>query len=111
MWGGGVNLRLLRITTVTKALKAGGWNISTSEFTYRAKEYPELTDAQRDEVTSFLHEPRSVDLSPSLPSSNVAQMIYPISRTQKEALLQAIFESASIASALIFPMFFRRVTR
>ena len=53
-------------------------------------------------VTSFLHEPKAVDLSPSLPSSNVAQMIYPISRSQKEALLQAIFESASISSALIF---------
>lgn len=53
-------------------------------------------------VTSFLHEPKTVDLSPSLPSSNVAQMIYPISRSQKEALLQAIFENASITSALIF---------
>ncbi len=53
-------------------------------------------------VTQFLHEPKTVDLSPSLPSSNVAQMIYPISRSQKEALLQAILENASIASSLIF---------
>ncbi|MCG3203368.1 MAG: ATP-dependent RNA helicase RhlE [Elusimicrobia bacterium] len=53
-------------------------------------------------VTTFLNEPKIVDLSPSLPSSNVAQMIYPISRSQKEALLQAIFENASISSALIF---------
>ncbi len=53
-------------------------------------------------VAQFQHEPTTVDLSPSLPSSNVAQMIYPISRSQKEDLLQAILENASIASALIF---------
>jgi len=35
--------------------------------------------------------PKVVDISTSLPASNVAQMIYPVSRTQKEALLQAIF--------------------
>ena len=45
-----------KLDTVTKALKAAGWNITTSEFTYRAKEYPELTEAQREEVTAFLQE-------------------------------------------------------
>lgn len=53
-------------------------------------------------VSQFLHEPKIFDLSPSLPSSNVAQMIYPVSRTQKEALLMALLESSSISSALIF---------
>ena len=53
-------------------------------------------------VNNFLHEPKFVDLSPSLPSSNVAQVIYPVSRSQKEALLQALLDSASISSALIF---------
>jgi ATP-dependent RNA helicase RhlE len=53
-------------------------------------------------VSNFLKDPAIVDLSPSLPSSNVAQMIYPVSRSQKEALLQAILENGSIASALIF---------
>lgn len=42
------------LDAVTKALKAAGWNVTTSELTYRAKEYPELTDAQREEVTNFL---------------------------------------------------------
>lgn len=53
-------------------------------------------------VSHFLKDPALVDLSPSLPSSNVAQMIYPVSRSQKEALLQSILENGSIASALIF---------
>jgi transcriptional/translational regulatory protein YebC/TACO1 len=39
---------------VTKALKAAGWTITTSELTYRAKEYPELSEQQREEVTAFL---------------------------------------------------------
>ena len=42
------------LDSVTKALKAAGWNITISELTYRAKEYPELAEAQRDEVTAFL---------------------------------------------------------
>lgn len=42
------------LDTVTKALKAAGWTITTSELTYRAKEYPELSDGQREEVTNFL---------------------------------------------------------
>jgi transcriptional/translational regulatory protein YebC/TACO1 len=39
---------------VTKALKAAGWQVTTSEMSYVPKEYPELTDAQREEVTEFL---------------------------------------------------------
>ncbi len=42
------------LDAVTKALKAAGWVITTSELSYLAKEYPELTDSQRDEVTTFL---------------------------------------------------------
>src|SRR5688572_13496429 len=53
-------------------------------------------------VTQFLKEPRVIDVSASLPSDNVAQMVYPISRSQKEALLQSLLANASIASALIF---------
>ena len=37
-----------------KALKAAGWTITMSELSYRPKDYPELTDDQREEVTSFL---------------------------------------------------------
>ena len=43
-----------KLDAVTKALKAAGWNVTTSELTYRAKDYPELTDEQREEVTDFL---------------------------------------------------------
>jgi YebC/PmpR family DNA-binding regulatory protein len=43
-----------KLDAVTKALKAAGWHVSTSELTHLAKEYPELTDAQREEVTAFL---------------------------------------------------------
>lgn len=44
-----------RLDTVTKALKAAGWMITTSELAYHAKDYPELADAQREEVMKFLH--------------------------------------------------------
>jgi YebC/PmpR family DNA-binding regulatory protein len=44
------------LDAVTKALKAAGWTVTTSELSYRAKSYPELTDAQREEVTSFLQD-------------------------------------------------------
>ena len=43
-----------KLDTVTKALKAAGWTITTSELAYHAKDFPELSDAQRDEVTKFL---------------------------------------------------------
>jgi transcriptional/translational regulatory protein YebC/TACO1 len=42
------------LDAVTKALKASGWQVTTSEMSYVPKEYPELTDAQRDEATEFL---------------------------------------------------------
>lgn len=53
-------------------------------------------------VKTFLHDPTIIDLAPSIPSSNVTQMIYPVSRNQKEALLQAILELEDMSSALIF---------
>ena len=53
-------------------------------------------------VSKLLHDPYSIDISPSVPSSNVAQIIYPVSRSQKEALLQMILANGSINSALIF---------
>ena len=39
---------------VTKALKAQGWTITTSELIYHPKSYPDLTDEQHEEVTHFL---------------------------------------------------------
>ena len=45
-----------KLDAVGKALKAAGWTVTTSELTYRAKEYPELSDEQREEVTAFLQE-------------------------------------------------------
>jgi YebC/PmpR family DNA-binding regulatory protein len=42
------------LDTVSKALKAGGWTVTTSELSYRPKTYPELTDAQREEAAAFL---------------------------------------------------------
>lgn len=53
-------------------------------------------------VKSFLHDPAVVDLAPSAPAANITQMIYPVSRSQKEALLQALLELENISSALIF---------
>lgn len=43
-----------KLDIVTKALKAAGWQITTSELHYQPKDYPELTEAQREEVTTFL---------------------------------------------------------
>ncbi len=55
----GVNARFFcemsKLDTVTKALKAQGWTITTSEMHYQPKDYPELSDAQKEEVTNFLH--------------------------------------------------------
>lgn len=42
------------LDTVTKALKAAGWQITTSELHYQPKDCPELSEAQREEVTAFL---------------------------------------------------------
>jgi YebC/PmpR family DNA-binding regulatory protein len=43
-----------QLDAVTKALKAAGWNITTSELHYHPKDYPELTEGQREDVGSFL---------------------------------------------------------
>ncbi|HTI99481.1 MAG TPA: YebC/PmpR family DNA-binding transcriptional regulator [Dongiaceae bacterium] len=40
---------------VSKALKAAGWNIIASEIRFVAKNAPEITEAQRKEVTDFLN--------------------------------------------------------
>jgi ATP-dependent RNA helicase RhlE len=53
-------------------------------------------------VSQFLTEPVLVDLAPSVPSGNVTQMVYPVSRMQKEALLQAILELGNMTSVIIF---------
>jgi YebC/PmpR family DNA-binding regulatory protein len=46
--------QMSHLDTVTKALKAAGWNVTTSEMHYHPKDYPELSDEQREEVTNFL---------------------------------------------------------
>lgn len=43
-----------KLDPVTKALKAGGWTVTTSELAHRAKDFPELSDADRADVTKFL---------------------------------------------------------
>lgn len=40
---------------VSKALKAAGWNIIASEIRFVAKNAPEISEAQRKEVTDFLN--------------------------------------------------------
>lgn len=42
------------LDAASKALKAAGWTVTTAELSYRPKDYPELNDAQREEVTAFL---------------------------------------------------------
>jgi YebC/PmpR family DNA-binding regulatory protein len=42
------------LDVVSKALKAGGWTLTTSELSYRPKSCPTLSDEQREEVTTFL---------------------------------------------------------
>jgi YebC/PmpR family DNA-binding regulatory protein len=43
-----------QLDAVTKALKAAGWTITTSELHYQPKDYPELSEADRDDVARFL---------------------------------------------------------
>jgi YebC/PmpR family DNA-binding regulatory protein len=43
------------LDTVSKALKAAGWNIVSSEIRYLAKTFPELDPAARKEVADFLN--------------------------------------------------------
>lgn len=42
------------LDAVGKALKAAGWVITTSEMSYIPKDFPELNDEHREEVTAFL---------------------------------------------------------
>lgn len=44
------------VHTVSTWLKANGWHVVTAEIGYVAKQFPELTDAQRAEVGEFLQE-------------------------------------------------------
>jgi YebC/PmpR family DNA-binding regulatory protein len=43
------------LDTVSKAVKAAGWNVTAVEIRYLAKNFAEITDAQRKEVTEFLN--------------------------------------------------------
>lgn len=56
--GAGIGARFFcassQLDAVTKAFKAAGWVVTTSELHYQPKDYPELSDAQREEVTNFL---------------------------------------------------------
>ena len=45
---------ITQLDAVGKALKAAGWVITTSEMSYIPKDYPDLTEDQREEVTAFL---------------------------------------------------------
>ena len=43
------------LDTVSKALKAAGWQVIAAEIRYLAKTFPELSEAARKEVTEFLN--------------------------------------------------------
>ncbi len=43
------------LDTVSKALKAAGWNIVSAEIRYLAKTFPALDEPARNEVTAFLN--------------------------------------------------------
>ena len=55
---GATAVRFFSATTeldaVSKALKAAGWTLTTSELSYRPKSFPELSEDERNEVTAFL---------------------------------------------------------
>ncbi|HZT23738.1 MAG TPA: YebC/PmpR family DNA-binding transcriptional regulator [Verrucomicrobiae bacterium] len=44
------------VAAVSQWLTAHGWTVVTSEIGYVAKQFPELTESQREEVGQFLHE-------------------------------------------------------
>ena len=46
------------VAAVSKWLSQNGWTVVTSEFGYVPKQFPELTEAQRDEVGQFLQAAR-----------------------------------------------------
>lgn len=43
------------LDAVSKALKAAGWNVISSEIRYIAKNFPDLTEAARKQVADFLN--------------------------------------------------------
>jgi YebC/PmpR family DNA-binding regulatory protein len=43
------------LDAVSKALKAAGWNVIAAELRYLAKSFPELSEAARQDVISFLN--------------------------------------------------------
>jgi YebC/PmpR family DNA-binding regulatory protein len=43
------------LDSVSKALKAAGWNVIASEIRYLAKTFPELSEAHRKDVADFLN--------------------------------------------------------
>jgi transcriptional/translational regulatory protein YebC/TACO1 len=43
------------LDAVSKALKAAGWNIIAAEIRYLAKNFPELGETARKQVTDFLN--------------------------------------------------------
>jgi YebC/PmpR family DNA-binding regulatory protein len=43
------------LDAVSKSLKGAGWNVTASEIRYLAKNFPELDEAARKEVTDFLN--------------------------------------------------------
>lgn len=53
-------------------------------------------------VSRFLKDPISFDLAPSTPANTVTQMVYPVSKTQKEQLLLSVLEHGNISSGIIF---------
>ena len=44
-----------RVVPAAKALKAAGWSIIASEIRYLAKNFPDLSEAARKDVTDFLN--------------------------------------------------------
>jgi YebC/PmpR family DNA-binding regulatory protein len=53
--GGRFLTEIKDLDTVSKALKAAGWNIISSEIRYLAKSFPELSETARKEVADFLN--------------------------------------------------------
>ncbi len=43
-----------KLDAVTKALKAAGWAVTTSELHHQPKNFPDLSEAQQEEVATFL---------------------------------------------------------
>ncbi|TLD71827.1 YebC/PmpR family DNA-binding transcriptional regulator [Phragmitibacter flavus] len=52
--GGRFFCETTRLDAVTKTLQAAGWQVTTSELHHQPKDYPDLSDPQREEVVNFL---------------------------------------------------------